>query len=235
MNNVKFSIVFPTRERINLLKELLDSIQKNTANLSEIEVLIAVDEDDIDTMSFLGHSDFSFIRIFPVKRSLNFSRDYYTYLAKHSIGQWIITINDDCQFVTKDWDVIAYEILKDKSRIIYGWIEDNIEGWRAKGHGNYCCFPLQGRKGFEALGFIFPERIPTWGADIHAKNLYDKVNRVVILPFTIKHFCHHNRTREQDNISKRISNNQVPFNVCPTYEEINKLVKAIMEEKENAS
>ncbi len=227
---IKFSIVFPTRERITLLDNLLQSIHRNTFNTEEIEVLIAVDEDDTVTQNYLLQCPFNYVKMFIVKRSLNFSRDYYSYLAGQGTGKWIITANDDCMFETKDWDVIAYDVLKNESNIIYGWIEDGIEGFRAKGHGHYCCFPLQGRGGFEALGFIFPPRIPTWGADIWAKALYDSVDQVLDVPIVIRHYCHHNNTREQDHISKRIMNNQVAFDMRPTYEETNCLLRALREE-----
>ncbi len=227
----KFSIVFPTRERTGLLCDLLTSIQKTTANISDVEVLIAVDVDDKATQKSLRFNAYPFVKVYECARSLNFSRDYYTMLAQQSKGRWIITANDDCRFETQNWDKIAYETLKDQSGIVYGWIQDGIDGFRAKGHGNYCCFPLQGRAGFEALGYIFPERVPTWGADIWAKNLYDQVDSVVDIPITLRHFCHHNLTREQDAISKRIAMNQVPFDMTPTYEEINKLLLALRKEQ----
>ncbi len=228
---IKFSIVFPTRERTDLLYKLLSSIQKNTYDLSEVEVLIAVDVDDIATQHFLSSQNYTFVKMFLCERSLNFSRDYYSMLAQNSRGKWIITANDDCEFETPNWDLIAFRTLKDQSGVIYGWIQDGIDGFRAQGHGNYCCFPLQGRAGFEALGYIFPSRIPTWGADIWAKALYDQIDAVVEVPITIRHFCHHNKTREQDEISKRIQNNQVPFDMRPSYDEMNRLLKAKREGK----
>lgn len=228
---MNFSVVFPTRNRIDLLKNLLDSIQENTEDLSRIEVLIAVDEDDVATQKFIHDSPYLFVRMFVGKRSLNFSKDYYTYLAFQSTGRWVIACNDDCVFETKNWDTLAYEVLKDKPGVIYGWSEDGIGEYRAHGHGNYCCFPLQGRAGIEALGYFFPSRIPTWGADIWIKNLYDQVRSVVQLPITIKHYCYHNYTREQDEVNKHIQNNQVHYDVRPGYDEVNKLLKVIRQQK----
>jgi hypothetical protein len=189
-------------------------------------VLLAVDEDDSITRNFLLSSHFNFVKVFYVKRSLNFSQDYYTFLAKQSTGRWIITVNDDCQVETEGYDEKIYEALKDRSGVVYGWSEDGIGEFRAHGHGNYCCFPLQGRAGFEALGYIFPPRLPTWGADIWAKCLYDQLQAVVTLPITIRHYCHHNGTREQDEISKRIQNHQIQFDMRPSYDEVNRLLKA---------
>lgn len=227
---MKFSILFPTRERPELLKNLLESINKNTYDHKEIEVLIAVDNDDYATFDFIISMNLSFVTPLKVVRSLNFSRDYYTYLAKQSSGKWIICANDDCVMETPEWDRIAYDVLKDKSGVIYGWLEDGLGGYRAKGHGNYCCFPLQGRIGFEALGYIFPSRVPTWGADIWTKNLYDQIASVVEIPITLRHYCYHNRTRDQDHISRRIASNQVHFDMRPTNDEINTLLTAMKKE-----
>lgn len=227
---MNFSFIFPTRERLDLVKRFIDSIEQNTDNIHDVEVLVAVDEDDVDTFGFLSNLKCSFLKIFTCPRSLNFSRDYYTMLAHKSTGRWIITANDDCVMESKRWDTIAYNVLNDKSGVIYGWIEDGLGNFRAKGHGNYCCFPLQGRVGFEALGYIFPERVPTWGADIWAKNLYDQVSSVIEIPITMRHYCYHNHTREQDNISRRIQSSQKPFDMRPSYEEINSLLAAIKKE-----
>lgn len=229
-NDVKFTFVFPSRERVMLLDQMISSVHKNAANIANTEILIAVDDDDEKTIQYFRCKQWPFVRVFYTKRSLNFSRDYYDMLAHHSKGKWIITANDDCVMETPKWDLIAYNTLKDKSGVIYGWIEDNLGGWRAKGHGNYCCFPLQGRAGFEALGYIFPSRVPTWGADIWAKNLYNQIGSVTEIPITLKHYCHHNKTRNQDDISRRIESNQVPFDIRPTYQEINTILAAFKKE-----
>ena len=48
----KYSIFICTRNRTILLNKALQSISKNTKNKKFIEVLIAVDEDDQDTIFF---------------------------------------------------------------------------------------------------------------------------------------------------------------------------------------
>ena len=227
---MNFSIVLPTRERPELLVNLLHSIALNTTNKEDIEVLVAIDDDDTS----YDHLDlaYSFVKVFRTRRSkdMNFSRDYYNFLAKKSTGRWIIAANDDCQFETPGWDEIAFNTLKDLPGVIYGWMEDGLGEFRAKGHGNYCCFPLQGRAGVEALGGVFPERIPNWGADIWAKNLYDSIDSVVEIPIKLIHYNYHNGTREQDEVSKRIARNQVSFDMKPTYSEINSLLGALRKE-----
>lgn len=221
----KFTILFPTRERPKLLKALLDSLVANTSNLDDIEVLIAIDIDDKTDYELLGA--YSFVRDFRVHQSMNFSENYYNFLAYHSTGEWIITGNDDCCFETKNWDWIAYNALKDRPRVIYGWIEDNLGKYRARGQGDYCCFPLFGRRGYETLGYIFPSRIPTWGADIWSSNLYKQINSRITLPIKIHHICYHNMTRSQDHLNKRIGQNQVNYSTRPIRQEIEALMNAL--------
>lgn len=227
---MKFSIILPTRERPELLKRLLDSICVTSQDCSELEVLLAVDSDDSITWEFLNSNNYHFVKPFEVQRSLNFSQDYYSFLGKQAKGRWVIVCNDDAVFETPQWDVLAYEVLKDKPSIVYGWSEDGIGEFRAKGHGVYCCFPLFGRGGIEALGCVFPSRIPTWGADIWARMIYDHVQSIVTLPITIRHYCFHNNTRPADKINSRIQNSQVLYDIRPKYEEVNVLLGVLKEE-----
>jgi hypothetical protein len=223
----KFTILFPTRERTGLLKSLLDSIEQTTHDLNSIEVLVAYDNDDEVTDGFIfGHSR-NWIQWIKCSRSLNFSRDYYSRLAHFSCGRWIIICNDDAEFRTLNWDLLAEEALKDQPGIVMGWIEDGLADARHWDLGNYCCFPLIGREGYEALGYIFPETIPTWGADIWLRKLYDSTGApVVTLPITIFHVNHWNHSRPQDHINKRIQDNQVCYDLNPTYAQINILNEA---------
>ena len=228
--NKKYSIIFPTRERPILLRSLLESLAVNTVNTEDIEVLIAIDNDDKTDYKFL--EEYDFVQNFRVQQSMNFSEDYYNYLAKRSSGNWIITANDDCRFETRSWDVIAFDLLKKRPSTIFGWIEDGLGMYRARGQGDYCCFPLQGRGGYEALGFIFPARIPTWGADIWAAGIYKQIGSFIRLPITIKHYCHHNATRVQDEVSKRISRNQVNYSTKSIRSELEALLNALNKPKE---
>lgn len=228
-----FSIVFPTRERTELLENLLKSIAKNTTDLKNIEIRIAYDIDDQATADFILAKKFPELPITWVcgTRSLNFSRDYYTSLALSTSGKWVVVINDDTEFRTPGWDTIAAKALQDAigdgPNVMYGWVEDNLGKARAMQFNNYTCFPILGRAGIDALGYVFPERIPLWGADIWCRYLYGHVKRVAEVPITIAHICHHNGTRPQDHINKRIQANTPPVPMTPTAEEINKLLRIL--------
>lgn len=231
---MKFSIIFPSRDRVEMLTDLLNSINNTTYDKENIEVLVAVDKDDFKTQERILkiiHGGFHWIKMHVVTRSLNFSRDYYSYLYKQSQGKWIIVCNDDAEFTTQDWDVEAEKVLtgyiKDGPNVVLGWIEDNLGANRLTQFADYCCFPLFGRDGVDALGGIFPDRIPTWGADIFAHKLYGSLKRIIKIPMEIKHITHHNNTRPIDDVTKRIADNQVPYDMNPTYQEVNSLIRAM--------
>ena len=230
MHEKKFSILFPTRERPDLLTNILNSIVLHTHDIEAIEILIAYDDDDDQTEAVIRdgiyvepHIPIQWVR---TKRSLNFSRDYYTMLSKRARGRWLIIVNDDAEFETPNWDLMAERALQDQAPVIYGWVEDGLGASRMTDFNDYTCFPILGRAGVEALGYVFPERIPTWGADIFIRYLYGQVGRIVKVPIMIRHLSHHNGLRAQDHINKRIQDNQVPIDMNPTNEEINKLIQA---------
>ena len=228
---IDFSIIFPSRDHEDLLLKLFVSLSRNTAHLEKIEVLVAIDEDDPNMESFTKRYSFTFVKFFKTKRSLNFSRDYYTFLFKQSRGRWIIACNDDAEFITPQWDITARDMLesyiKGGPNIVYGWIEDMLGKNRLTQFGQYCCFPLIGRDGIIASGYVFPHDIPTWGADIWIEQLYRNIGRIIQLPIVIKHVSIHNGLRQPDAIHYRIAANQVPVNQNPRPDQINVLIAAL--------
>lgn len=233
MNIKKFSIIFPTRERPGLLDRLLKSIVATTKNINDIEVLVAYDTDDIVTKSYISQYREMPVTWVECKRSKNLSRDYYSHLSKIADGRWIVIINDDVEFKTKNWDVIADRILSKAvglgPDIIYGSVEDDLGKNRKTEFNDYTCFPILGKEGVDALGFVFPERIPMWGADIWCRYIYGMVKRTVSIPIRISHICHHNGTREQDHVNLRVQveSKLAQADVHPTAAEVNKLRGAI--------
>ena len=106
----KFSILICTRDRVKLLNKSLKSISKNTKYKKNIEVLIAIDDDDISTIKFIKRikQKFNFI----IKNVIS-SRGYgyrdnpkrLKNLIKISSGKFFIYFADDMVIDTKNWDI----------------------------------------------------------------------------------------------------------------------------------
>ena len=225
-----FSIIFPTRDRIYLLNDLLQSIQINTTNKSAVEVLAVCDDDDEITnhmKSFFErkYADINF-SMTTVKRSDNFSRDYFNFLCAKSTGRYVIAVNDDSCFVTTGWDEIALSVIANaraRKNILYGWIQDNLP----IRHGGYCCFPLLSRQAITVFGRFFSERFQTWGADINLHLLFSSINAVVKIPILIDHNSYHTGKRGKDHINYEVESKAGVPDVQPGNNEINTLRKAI--------
>lgn len=100
------SILIPTREKLEPLKKTLTSIIKNSSNVNNYEILIGVDNDDINTINFLGSIDNENIRIFYFERQFyNNIHFYYNNLAENAKGELLWIFADDFEILTKNWDL----------------------------------------------------------------------------------------------------------------------------------
>jgi glycosyltransferase involved in cell wall biosynthesis len=203
---INFSIIFPTRERPKLLSALLRTIETTTSEKDKIEVLVVYDDDDRETDKTVEifeefYRDIK-LRFYRVERSRNFSRDYYSFLAKKSKGRYVWAINDDAEFWTQGWDKIvllkAEEYLRDKpDRVVYIKVSDETHGEGAT------CFPILSKESVEALGHFFNPLYPTWSADLKLYTVFvhKDVDRVLDLSQDVflGHNSPHNERRERDN------------------------------------
>lgn len=204
---MNFSMIFPTRGRQNLLMNLLNSIKKTTKNVAEIEVLIAVDNDDIETLKLIPElkAKHTFVTFYEVERSENFSKDYYNFLAKQATGIYLIALNDDIEFKTEFWDQIIINKLTHyfhnaRDKIVYAWLDD---GYRHP--QGFCCFPLITRQAYNALGWFFPEEFPTWGSDLELFYIFRHIDRVCKIPeVLLDHISPHTQKRSPDEQNKRV-------------------------------
>ena len=202
-----FSIILASRERINLLDGLLQSIQNNTHDLNQVEVIVMVDEDDLPTLEYIAdcRDSFPFVRFYARSRAKNLNDDYLNFAWRnYASGRFCIVCNDDCLFSVNGWDSLALAELEDyladkPDGIVYGWIEDSL--LNRDRVLNYCCFPLISAAAAQCLGWLMPPMFTSWSADIAVFMVYSGVGRVVELPFKIDHVSHYNGLRQRDHIS----------------------------------
>lgn len=105
--NKLIGIMIPTRKRVQLLKECLDSFNNKTTEKSIVELLIKMDTDDIETIDFVKNykSEISIKYIISDRKngygSLN---EYYDSLAEISDSEFLMVFNDDIEMLTEGWE-----------------------------------------------------------------------------------------------------------------------------------
>jgi hypothetical protein len=100
-------ITIPTRKRISLLKECLDSINTKTTDKSLVEILIKVDTDDKETIDFLlSYKSEINLKFFVTDRKNGYGslHEHYNFLSDTSEAEFIFGFNDDVEMVTEGWE-----------------------------------------------------------------------------------------------------------------------------------
>ena len=112
MNKPKISILLPTRKRTQTLIKSISSILTSCADSSNIEILIAYDEDDDESKDFFSTVWADFIaqsnatsRVFESQRHgyLKLYK-YVNFLAAQASGDWLMFWNDDAIMLSENWD-----------------------------------------------------------------------------------------------------------------------------------
>ena len=109
-NNNSFTFLIPTRKRIKSLVNCIDSIVKKTHNLDNIEIILGVDDDDLETINFdLKHLE----KKMQIKKvTMNRYSGYEDQpkrlkeMIKYSKNDFFIHFADDMQIITNHWDLI---------------------------------------------------------------------------------------------------------------------------------
>lgn len=199
-----WSLILPTRERLDLLEGLLSSLRATTVRPDLLEVWIAVDDDDEPTvMKIPGFMrDYPFTRFLCVPRQGNMSVGYYNRMARLTQGRYIMALNDDVRFVTSGWDRVGIAALEKfqaehPDGVCYGKADDGLKM-------AYGCFPVLSRQAYFAMGWVFHPEFTSWGADINLHAIMSRVARVVDLPFHLLHLSHHTGLRTRDAINERV-------------------------------
>lgn len=111
--NQRISVMFPTRNRVDLLRKSLNSLIDKASSMVGIEILIAIDDDDQATIDFVNNElvpEYNERNIvmkaytFPRLGYSQFNR-YMNYMADESEGNWLFLWNDDAIMVTENWDL----------------------------------------------------------------------------------------------------------------------------------
>lgn len=166
------SVLLPTRHRTGLVKRSLHSLLSKSQVPSDIEILIAYDEDDVESAEFFSSPEWAQwiaehntqAQTFAVPRwGYRSLHEYYNYLAHHSQGSWLLMWNDDAVIETDHWD--QYVRQNDAWRMLLHITCSNLVM-------NCSIFPLFHRDWIKLFGTVSPINHPdSWISEVcwHAK------------------------------------------------------------------
>jgi len=183
------SIVLCSRERLELTKQLIHSIETKTKNLDLINVTALIDFDDYDSIDYFskyGNNtsiDFKLIIRQRTHKLIKGGINLCYKICEPAYFYW--PLNNDTKIITENWDEILFEktvnVLKEfngDKKYLYIHIDDDTHvPYYHTRKGN--CFPICST----TIGNIFngcvPEEILHWGYD---SRLHGIINWVVKHP-----------------------------------------------------
>jgi len=163
--NIDISVLLPVRGRPIPMEQCLRTLIDTATEPERIEVLIAFDDDDTDTIDYFVDVIAPYLDAKGVTYSaMQFKRlgyirlnEYLNELANHSTGQWIFFWNDDAVMTTAAWDDVIRE---HNNQFTLLRAETNHEH-------PYAIFPILPRKWVELTGNISPHQInDAWTSQI---------------------------------------------------------------------
>lgn len=184
---VKFSLLLPTRGRAEMVGRLFQSIVETAQNVGEVEVVLAVDEDDEESRR-ITHDTLR-VKTVVVPKGLTMGA-LNTACFEAASGRYVMLVNDDVVARTKGWDAAAEEAFArfdDDVALVH--VNDLLFGERL------CTFPMLSRRACEEVGGICPTYYKRYGIDDHIFDTYNILahlghERVVYLPEVV--FEHEN-------------------------------------------
>lgn len=212
--SVKFSIIFPTRNRANLLSTCLHSFVNLCKNPNNIEYIISIDYGDNLSFAVLNKIRDKLninLHIRKVVRTKNIHVDYFNPSAIMAVGKYVWGINDDVEITAQNWDIILEEeieqfLLDKPDRLCYVKINHDILTLNREQEA--CAFPVFTKEHVNAIGGTMPSQITSSGADYECWLIYKNLieNRILDLSdkIFVLHHSHHTGRTPRDIINKRL-------------------------------
>ena len=132
----KVSVLFPTRNRYELFVKSTMSLIENCHSTNNIEILLAVDDDDIETTEKISEFIFdkSYIKIFYYERKRYRGLHHYINdLAKKAMDGSLMLWNDDAIMTSMDWDLKILNLHSNDFIVISPKVENMEHYWRHQG------------------------------------------------------------------------------------------------------
>lgn len=154
-----FSLLIPSRHNIEGLDALFSSICETTYDLTALEVVLAIDQDDLLTLD-VSHASLRLVKVIlsPGQKMGVLTRACYA----ASSGRYLFLLNDDVIVQTKNWDLIVkrnLELYPDEIFLVH--VNDLIF------QDKLCSFPLISKRYCEIVGEVCPENFCHYCIDDH--------------------------------------------------------------------
>ena len=178
----EISLLLPTRERSKKFERLLHSLINTCNNLSRIEILLLIDEDDkeiIEYKNIIDKDTFKSLKFNLIIKNLKTHAIRNNYLAKLSKGDIIFPINDDMIFITEKWDNVIDSVFSkiDMVNPFCLWIKSNI-----KYRYLHCDYPIINKSWYKRLGYVGSENFNFWYLDTWICDLSMRSGKYIVTP-----------------------------------------------------
>ena len=141
-------IIIPTRNKVKELSITLNSIIDTANDISNFEILLGVDYDDIETIEFVSKYNLNNIKVIYFNRQYYSNLHvYYNTLCKNAVGDLFWMFADDCRILSKDWDLY---LKKYENTFNYIKIKLLESPWST----HFSLIPIIPKKWFELTGRI---------------------------------------------------------------------------------
>lgn len=171
------SILCPTRNRLQMLKRMINSAIKKSSE--EIEVLLYIDDDDDTDYSDLGHV----IKIVGKPKGMG---EIFNELAAKAKGDLLLMGNDDMLFRSNGWDKTLRERVSIyPDNIFVAWFDDGSGSKKAK-----CVFPIVSREWIDCIGSLVPEFFNFLYHDTWLYDIAQKIDRRIYIKEVLLEHLH---------------------------------------------
>ncbi len=220
-----FSLLLPTRGRVEMLRRLFDSIVEHTHRLDQLEICLCVDDDDLETQAVEDERLIIKKAVIPRGGHMGeMNRAAYDV----STGRYVMVFNDDIILRTEGWDILVGDVLEhlpDEVALIH--VNDLL--FKEK----LCTFPMLSRAACEAIG-LCPPMYHRYQIDDHIYDTYNLLAylgyaRIIYMPDVVfEHENHDNHAGDPTFVSE---NGRSYAADKPTLEEDERLFEASFEDR----
>lgn len=246
MSEIKTSLIFPAKSRIDLLENLFEKTIDRAKNPDSIEYCIAYDYDDLCLKEELLKKQEKFnvqlleVNISKDDKTKNIHKLYYAPLSQIAKGKYILSGGNDIELVTDKWDDLleneAENFLSDKpDRLLY--VLTNHGALPAGNHQTSTGFPIFSREHCQTVGTTVVKEPTSWAADQIIYEIYLALcqPRILKMPnFHVKHWSIHTGLRHWDDVSDGLCTSVVSCSHEERQWYINRLNERIMNPNGNS-